>query len=88
MGDLANVKKEADSKVKGITAAKIEGTVKDEVEPEVVVEVKQEGKVKMKNVTKANVFCSTHKIKPGAESFVPESDVEQLKKLELCIEVD
>ena len=89
MGELASAKKAADAKaVKGVTAAKAEGTVAEEAE-EVKIDLPvPEGKVKMKNITKANVFCSTHKIKPGDESLVPESDVELLKSKELCIEVD
>lgn len=88
MGELANAKKAADAKVKGVTAAKAEGTVDEEAE-EVAVELpKVPGRVKMKNITKANVFCSTHKIKPGEVSNVPEADVELLKSKELCIEVD
>lgn len=89
MGELAEAKKAADSKaVKGITAAKAEGKVSDESE-EVKVELPEvKGFVKMKNITKANVFCSTHKLKPGEVSNVPEEDADLLKKKELCIEVD
>lgn len=85
---LTEVKQKADKKVKGVTAAKAEGLVTEEVEEITIDLPTPEGKVKVKNITHANVFCSTHKILPLSESFVPKSDVELLVKKELCIEVD
>lgn len=86
---LADVKDEEDAKaVKGINAAKVEGAnVEEPEEAEVEIPQQQENMVLVKNITKANVFASNGKLKPGEVKNVSESDAKALKEKELCIEV-
>lgn len=84
---LTDVKAAEDKKVKGVTAAKVEGTTEELETAEVEVVQKQENMVLVKNITKANVFASNGKMKPGETKNVSEADAELLKSKELCIEV-
>lgn len=78
MTDLANVKASEDAKAKGAKNKPAEVEI-----PQVA-----EGMVKVKNITKANVFASNGKMKPGNEKYVSKTDAKALKEKELCIEVE
>lgn len=83
---LASVKASEDKK--GLTASDVEGTTEKAEEVKINLPDAQEGKVLMKNITKANVFASNGKMKPGEVLNVLPEDAKLLKEKELCIEVE